>query len=131
MAHAVSVAGRSVVLGANSPNWGAMYVMLDDFAERRHHCHESLQRPLRGLRPSISHPFGGGARPNARPARVLTGSQSQECHEVLGCRESPHVAHLRDERDLPPLNGTASRERIWGWSKPREATNATRKEGTG
>ena len=33
--------------------------------------------------------------------------------------------------DLPPLNGTASRERIWGWSKPREATNATRKEGTG
>jgi type II secretory pathway pseudopilin PulG len=24
--------------------------------------------------------------------------------------------------DLPPLNGTASRERIWGWSKPREAT---------
>ena len=35
VAHAVSVAGRSVVLGANSPNWGAMYVMLDDFAERR------------------------------------------------------------------------------------------------
>jgi len=33
--------------------------------------------------------------------------------------------------DLPPLNSTASRERIWGWSKPREATNATRKEGTG
>jgi hypothetical protein len=33
--------------------------------------------------------------------------------------------------DLPPLNSAASRERIWGWSKPREATNATRKEGTG
>ena len=33
--------------------------------------------------------------------------------------------------DLPPLNSTTSRERIWGWSKPREATNATRKEGTG
>ena len=33
--------------------------------------------------------------------------------------------------DLPPLNSTISRERIWGWSKPREATNATRKEGTG
>jgi hypothetical protein len=31
--------------------------------------------------------------------------------------------------DLPPLNGTASRERIWGWIKPREATNTTRKEG--
>nr|MCS5616917.1 efflux RND transporter permease subunit [Pirellulales bacterium] len=35
VAHVVSVAGRSVVLGANSPNWGAMYVMLDGFAERR------------------------------------------------------------------------------------------------
>ena len=34
VAHAVSVAGRSVVLGGNSPNWGAMYVMLDSFAER-------------------------------------------------------------------------------------------------
>ena len=35
------------------------------------------------------------------------------------------------DTDLPPLNSTTSRERIWGWSKPREATNATRKEGTG
>ena len=33
--------------------------------------------------------------------------------------------------DLPPLNGTTSRVRIWRWSKPREVTNATRKEGTG
>jgi len=33
--------------------------------------------------------------------------------------------------DLPPLNSTTSRARIWGWSKPREATNATRKEGAG
>ena len=42
-------------------------------------------------------------------------------------------AHLNTEStfDLPPLNSTTSRERIWGWSKPREATNATRKEGTG
>jgi len=35
VAHAVSVAGRSVVLGGNAPNWGAMYVMLDGFAARR------------------------------------------------------------------------------------------------
>ena len=40
-------------------------------------------------------------------------------------------AHQLPIIDLPPLNGTAPRERIWGWSKPREATNATRKEGTG
>ena len=35
VAHAVSVAGRSLVLGGNAPNWGAMYVMLDGFAMRR------------------------------------------------------------------------------------------------
>jgi multidrug efflux pump len=35
VAHALSVAGRSVVLGGNAPNWGAMYVILDGFAERR------------------------------------------------------------------------------------------------
>ncbi|NDC39512.1 MAG: hypothetical protein EBZ48_15985 [Proteobacteria bacterium] len=51
-------------------------------------------------------------------------------HRVANIRGSePKKAALFD--DLPPLNGTASRERIWGWSKPREATNATRKEGTG
>jgi hypothetical protein len=31
--------------------------------------------------------------------------------------------------DLPPLSGTASREIVRDWSKPGEATNATRKEG--
>ena len=35
VAHVVSVAGRSVVLGADSPNRAAMYVMLDGFASRR------------------------------------------------------------------------------------------------
>ena len=42
-----------------------------------------------------------------------------------------HDPEFAPEVDLPPLNSTISRERIWGWSKPREATNATRKEGTG
>jgi hypothetical protein len=32
---------------------------------------------------------------------------------------------------VPLSNGTTSRERVWGWSKPREASSATRKEGTG
>ena len=41
------------------------------------------------------------------------------------------LAYRKFAADLPPLNSTASRERIWGRSKPREATNATRKEGTG
>ena len=37
VAHAVSVAGQSVVLGGNAPNWGAVYIMLDGFSKRRGH----------------------------------------------------------------------------------------------
>ena len=37
VAHAVSVSGRSLVLGGNAPNWGAMYVMLDEFSKRHGH----------------------------------------------------------------------------------------------
>ncbi len=32
--HTVAVSGQSIVLGANGPNYGAMYVMLDDFHHR-------------------------------------------------------------------------------------------------
>ena len=32
--HTVAVAGQSILLGANAPNFGALYVMLDDFHER-------------------------------------------------------------------------------------------------
>ena len=32
--HTVAVAGQSILLNANAPNFGAMYVMLDDFHER-------------------------------------------------------------------------------------------------
>jgi multidrug efflux pump len=32
----VAIAGQSLLLGANAPNFGAMYVMLDDFHKRAH-----------------------------------------------------------------------------------------------
>jgi multidrug efflux pump len=32
--HTVAISGQSILLGANSPNFGAMYVMLDDFHDR-------------------------------------------------------------------------------------------------
>ncbi len=35
--HTVAIAGQSVLLGANAPNFGSMYVMLKDFHERGHH----------------------------------------------------------------------------------------------
>jgi len=33
--HTVSIAGQSILLNANAPNFGAMYVMLDEFEHRR------------------------------------------------------------------------------------------------
>ena len=33
----MAIAGQSILLGANAPNFGAMYVMLDDFHERSAH----------------------------------------------------------------------------------------------
>jgi multidrug efflux pump len=35
--HTVAVSGQSILLGANSPNFGALYVMLDDFHKRTPH----------------------------------------------------------------------------------------------
>jgi multidrug efflux pump subunit AcrB len=34
VAHTLGIAGQSIVLGANAPNYGTMYVMLDDFHHR-------------------------------------------------------------------------------------------------
>ncbi|SIO00292.1 multidrug efflux pump [Singulisphaera sp. GP187] len=35
--HTVAIAGQSILLNANAPNFGAMYVMLDDFVHRESH----------------------------------------------------------------------------------------------
>ena len=37
MKHTVSVSGQSVLLGTNAPNFGTLYVMLDDFPNRLAH----------------------------------------------------------------------------------------------
>ncbi len=37
VAHTVAIAGQSILLNANAPNFGAMYVMLDDFHHRATH----------------------------------------------------------------------------------------------
>ncbi len=35
VAHTVALSGQSLLLGANAPNFGSMYVMLDEFQQRR------------------------------------------------------------------------------------------------
>jgi multidrug efflux pump subunit AcrB len=37
VAHTVAIAGQSLLLNANAPNFGSMYVMLEDFHDRAHH----------------------------------------------------------------------------------------------
>ena len=55
--HTVAIAGQSILLNANAPNFGAMYVMLDDFHRRTSHdltgdaiaarLHETLQEAIK------------------------------------------------------------------------------------
>src|SRR2546421_182537 len=35
--HTVAISGQSILLGANASNFGALYLMLDDFEDRRDH----------------------------------------------------------------------------------------------
>ena len=35
VAHTVGISGQSLILNANAPNLGSMYVMLEEFAKRR------------------------------------------------------------------------------------------------
>ncbi|WP_165251650.1 efflux RND transporter permease subunit [Paludisphaera soli] len=41
--HTLAIAGQSILMNANAPNFGAMYVMLDDF---HHRAHEGLSGPV-------------------------------------------------------------------------------------
>jgi multidrug efflux pump subunit AcrB len=45
--HTVAIAGQSLLLNANSPNFGSMYVMLDDFHKR---AHDGLSSDVIGTR---------------------------------------------------------------------------------
>ncbi len=46
VAHTVGISGQSLVLGANAPNLGSMYVMLKPFAERPWRTAEAVARDL-------------------------------------------------------------------------------------
>ncbi len=37
VSHTVAIAGQSLLMGANAPNFGSMYVMLDEFHDRAEH----------------------------------------------------------------------------------------------
>jgi multidrug efflux pump len=62
--HTVAVAGQSLLLGANAPNFGSMYVMLDDFHHRTEHgltgdvIAAELQRRFSELPDAVVNVFG-------------------------------------------------------------------------
>jgi multidrug efflux pump subunit AcrB len=57
--HTVAIAGQSILLGANSPNFGSVYVMLDDFHHRRH-AEVSGEGIARRLREAFEEEIGEG-----------------------------------------------------------------------
>ena len=101
--HTVAIAGQSILLNANAPNFGAMYVMLDDF-------HDRLGPGLSGpeiaatLQRKLQDRIGDGlvnvyARPESPPLEVSGAWSSQtpkqlrnDCHaeSPLATRPSTH-----------------------------------------
>ncbi|MES2793239.1 MAG: multidrug efflux RND transporter permease subunit [Planctomycetota bacterium] len=49
--HTVAIAGQSILLGANAPNFGSMYVMLEDFHHRSEHhlSGDAIAERLKGV----------------------------------------------------------------------------------
>ncbi len=80
-------------------------------------------------------PRGGGRHVIPEKGNYLVGPAASARLSLTTGPDRPLWPRLADRlpgaSDLPPFNGTTSRERIWVWSKPKEATNATRKGGTG
>jgi multidrug efflux pump subunit AcrB len=50
--HTVAISGQSLLLNANAPNFGSMYVMLDDFHHRRRTSSPATPSPRRSRRSS-------------------------------------------------------------------------------
>ena len=75
--------------------------------------------------------FGGVLAPHSSQGVLAAIICSVITLLALSVRSSFSFAMGGPDSTCPPLNSTTSRERIWGWNKPREAINATRKEGTG
>ncbi|HEY2881559.1 MAG TPA: efflux RND transporter permease subunit, partial [Pirellulales bacterium] len=59
VAHTVAISGQSILLGANAPNFGAMYVMLDDFSKRLS-PELSAQAIAANLQAKLQHEITGG-----------------------------------------------------------------------
>ena len=145
--HTVGVSGQSLILNANAPNLGSMYVLLKQFDERRGAGPERRRhrRRLAGALPTGS-PRGGrhGLRRAAdrrpghdrrlqadrrgprqpRPGRAAAGQRPDRRPRQPDAGADGPVQQLRREHALA-LPGHRPRPSAWRWAC-RSATSSTR-----
>ena len=92
--HTVAIAGQSILLGANAPNFGAMYVMLDDFHERARPPELSGE----AIAATLAEPLPG--RDQGRPGGCLRGPAG---------RRPGHGRRLQNHHRRP--------RRQWAWPR--------------
>ena len=88
----VAIAGQSILLNANAPNFGAMYVMLDDFHHRRRPRALRRRRSPRSCRPAPGRDQGQAWSTSSAPrrstgwARPAASRSSSKTAATLGLR---------------------------------------------
>ncbi len=89
--HTVGISGQSLILGANAPNLGSMYVMLKDFAERR-------DAALHGRRHRRGHPRAlpaGSARRDRLGLRRAADRRAGHHRRIQTHRRGPRQSRPR------------------------------------
>ncbi len=107
--HTVSIAGQSILLGANAPNFGAMFVMLKDFHER--HRQRAFGRRDRPPTPAaIPNRGSGGHRTHLRrPAGRRPGDRRRvQDHPRGPRRQRPDAPCSRRRRKSSPAGGPST-----------------------
>ena len=109
VSHTMAIAGQSILMNANAPNFGAMYVMLDEF-------HHRAQHGLSG--PAIA------ARAAEQAARRDQGRAGQRLRRASG-RRAGHRRRIQDRGAGPRRPGL---ERDRGTSPTGSSTNLDRRK---
>ena len=145
--HTVGISGQSLILGANAPNLGSMYVMLDDFAERRDaaqtadaiaaairdRCQQEVQGaivsafgapPIDGLGTTGGFKLDHRGPRQSRPGGVATGQRRDRR------RRQPDAGAARPVQQSPAptrpgCTSTSTAPSAWPWAC-RSATSSTR-----
>ena len=98
--HTVAIAGQSILLSANAPNFGAMYVMLDDFHHRLDPGAERATRSPRSCKRKFSTRSPKGlVNVLRRSAARRTGNRRRLQDHGRGPRRTPGSTPCRTTAD--------------------------------